>query len=54
MSLIFVGRSCRLWPYGRNSVSKLIRGSNPLFAKKGLMVVAVDGKEFVANLAIQS
>jgi len=32
--------------------SKLIRGSNPLFAKKGLTVVAVEGRAFAANLAM--
>ena len=29
-----------------------MRGLNPLFVKKGLTVVVVDGKAFVANLAM--
>jgi len=34
--------------------SKLIRGLKPLFAKNGLTLVAVNGKAFAANLAMQS
>jgi hypothetical protein len=53
MSFIFVGRSCVL-RFSCNSRLKLIRGSNPLFAKKGVTVVDVEGRAFVANSAIQS
>jgi hypothetical protein len=53
MSFIFVGRSYVL-RFSYNSRLKLIHSSNPLFAKKGVIVVDVEGRAFVVNLAIQN